>query len=203
MAPPRGQLYCCDRNCARRDDDSTPGDTDGGDAAFRTQFIPPRHAYAQAFPARSIAAKLPARRIRSKTGESDMSKEMFWLVLTVAMTGLFWVPYILDRTMVRGLVGAMANPSPSDKPQAAWAQRMMAAHTNAVENLVIFAPLVLAAQSMSIATPATAFACALYFWSRLAHVVVYTLGIPVLRTLSFVGGFVAQAILVLAIFKLI
>jgi hypothetical protein len=26
-----------------------------------------------------------------------MSNELFWLVLTVAMTGLFWVPYILDR----------------------------------------------------------------------------------------------------------
>ncbi|HEY8119226.1 MAG TPA: MAPEG family protein, partial [Methylophilaceae bacterium] len=88
-------------------------------------------------------------------------------------------------------------------PQSAWAQRMMAAHTNAVENLVIFAPLVLATQDLSIATPATAFACALYFWSRLVHYVVYTLGIPVLRTLAFVGGFVAQAILVLAIFKLI
>jgi uncharacterized MAPEG superfamily protein len=132
-----------------------------------------------------------------------MSKEMFWLVLTVAMTGLIWVPYILDRTMVRGLMGAMANPSPSAKPQSAWAQRMMAAHTNAVENLVIFAPLVLAAQALSIATSATAFACALYFWSRLAHVIVYTLGIPGLRTLAFVGGFIAQAILVLAIFKLI
>jgi len=132
-----------------------------------------------------------------------MSKEMFWLVLTVAMTGLIWVPYILDRTMVRGLMGAMANPSSSDKPQSAWARRMMAAHTNAVENLVIFAPLVLAAQTLSIATAATAFACALYFWSRLVHVVVYTLGIPGLRTLAFVGGFVAQAILVLAIFKLI
>ena len=46
-----------------------------------------------------------------------MSRELFWLVLTVAMTGLFWVPYILDRIMVRGLVGAMANPSPSDKAQ--------------------------------------------------------------------------------------
>ena len=34
-------------------------------------------------------------------------------------------------------------------------------------------------------------------------IVVYTLGIPVLRTLAFVGGFVAQVILVLAIFKLI
>jgi uncharacterized MAPEG superfamily protein len=105
--------------------------------------------------------------------------------------------------VVRGLVGAMANPSPTDKPQSAWAQRMMAAHTNAVENLVIFAPLVLVTQDLSIATPATAFACALYFWSRLVHYVVYTLGIPVLRTLAFVGGFVAQVILVLAIFKLI
>ncbi|MGO9045922.1 MAG: MAPEG family protein [Xanthobacteraceae bacterium] len=132
-----------------------------------------------------------------------MSNEIFWLVLTVAMTGLLWLPYILDRIMVRGLMGAMANPSPDDKPQTAWAQRLMAAHTNAVENLVVFAPLVLAAQALSIATAATAFACALYFWSRLAHAVVYTLGIPVLRTLAFAGGFVAQAILVLAIFKLI
>jgi len=132
-----------------------------------------------------------------------MSAELFWLVLTVAMTGLFWVPYILDRIMVRGLVGAMANPSASDKAQSPWARRMVAAHTNAVENLVIFAPLVLTARALSIATAVTAFACALYFWSRLAHVVVYTLGIPVLRTLSFTGGFVAQVLLVLAIFKLI
>jgi uncharacterized MAPEG superfamily protein len=132
-----------------------------------------------------------------------MSTEMFWLMLTVAMTGLFWVPYILDRIMVRGLMAAMANPSPKDRPQSAWAQRLMAAHINAVENLVIFAPLVLTARALSIATATTAFACALYFWARLAHVVVYTLGIPMLRTLSFAAGFVAQVLLVLAIFKLI
>jgi uncharacterized MAPEG superfamily protein len=132
-----------------------------------------------------------------------MSRELFWLVLTVAMTGLIWLPYILDRIAIRGLMGAMANPSPKDIPQSAWAERMMAAHTNAVENLVVFAPLVLAAQALSITTATTAFACALYFWSRLVHVVVYTLGIPVLRTLAFAGGFVAQAILVLALFKLV
>ena len=51
----------------------------------------------------------------------------------------------------------------------------------------------LAAQLLSIATPITGFACALYFWSRLAHVIVYTLGIPVLRTLAFAGRFAAQA----------
>jgi uncharacterized MAPEG superfamily protein len=122
-----------------------------------------------------------------------MSSELFWLVLTVALTGLLWVPYILDRITVRGLIGAMANPSPSDKAQSPWARRLMAAHTNAVET----------ARALGIATAVTAFACALYFWSRLAHVVVYTLGIPMLRTLSFAAGFVAQALLVLAIFKLI
>src|SRR4051812_19645339 len=101
-----------------------------------------------------------------------MSKELYWLVLTAAMTGLLWVPYILDRIMVRGPMGATANPSPADKPQSPWARRMILAHNNAVENLVVFAPLVLTAQALNIHTATTAFACALYFWCRLAHVAV-------------------------------
>ena len=47
-----------------------------------------------------------------------MTKELLWLTLTVILTGLMWVPYILDRVMVRGLMGAMANPSRNDKPQS-------------------------------------------------------------------------------------
>ena len=35
-----------------------------------------------------------------------MSKELYWLTLTAAMTALLWVPYILDRIMVRGAMGA-------------------------------------------------------------------------------------------------
>jgi uncharacterized MAPEG superfamily protein len=132
-----------------------------------------------------------------------MPRELFWLTLTVAMTGLIWIPYILDRMMVRGLMGTLANPSPDDKPQSPWAQRMMAAHVNAIENLVVFAALVLIAQDTNVSNGATVFAAGLYFWSRLAHVVVYTAGIPVARTLAFAGGFVAQAIFVLAIFKLL
>ena len=37
-----------------------------------------------------------------------MSHELFWLVMTTAMTGLLWIPYILDRIMVRGLMATMA-----------------------------------------------------------------------------------------------
>ena len=44
-------------------------------------------------------------------------------------------------------------------------------------------------------------ACAVYFWARVAHLIVYTLGLPVFRTLAFTVGFLAQAVLALAIFK--
>lgn len=129
-----------------------------------------------------------------------MSKELYWLTLTVILTGLLWVPYILDRAYVRGLVGAMANPSPNDRPQSAWAQRLQKAHYNAVENLVLFAALVLTLNVMHHSTESTVLACAVYFWARLAHAVIYALGIPILRTLAFTVGFLAQVALVLAVF---
>jgi uncharacterized MAPEG superfamily protein len=129
-----------------------------------------------------------------------MSREFMWLTLTVILTGLLWIPYIVDRVMVRGLMGSMANPSRKDKPQSPWAMRLYFAHTNAVENLVIFAPLVLILDSMGHSTESTAIACAVYFWARLAHAIVYALGIPVFRTLAFSVGFLAQAALVLAVF---
>lgn len=129
-----------------------------------------------------------------------MTRELMWLTLTIILTGVLWIPYILDRIMVRGLMGAMANPSRNDPPQSPWAQRLYFAHTNAVENLVIFAALVLILDSQGINTQATAIACAVYFWARLAHVIVYAIGIPVLRTLAFSVGFAAQITLVLAVF---
>jgi uncharacterized MAPEG superfamily protein len=129
-----------------------------------------------------------------------MFRELMWLTLTVILTGVLWIPYILDRIMVRGLMGAMANPARNDKPQTPWAQRLYFAHTNAVENLVIFATLVLILEAQDHSTESTTIACAVYFWARLTHVIVYALGIPVLRTLAFAVGFLAQVALVLAIF---
>ena len=132
-----------------------------------------------------------------------MTRELFWLTLTVILTGLLWIPYILNRCQVRGLSGAMANPSRNDKPHAEWATRLMFAHDNAVENLVIFAPLVLILAQIDYSTKWTVYACAVYFWARVAHIVVYTLGLPVFRTLAFTVGFFAQAVLALAIFKVV
>ena len=129
-----------------------------------------------------------------------MTQEFMWLTLPVILTMVLWIPYTLDRIRVRGLMGAMANPSRDDKPQSPWAQRLYFAHTNAVDNLVVFAPLVLILDSMGHSTQSTIIACAVYFWARLAHAVIYALGITVLRTVAFTVGFLAQAALVLAVF---
>jgi uncharacterized MAPEG superfamily protein len=126
-----------------------------------------------------------------------------WLTLTVILTGILWIPYMIDRAKVRGLMAAMDNPSRNDKPQSPWAQRMYFAHTNAVDNLVIFAPLVLILDDIGYSTQTTVIACAVYFWARLAHAIVYAMGVPVLRTLAFLVGFLAQAVLVLAVFRLV
>ena len=131
-----------------------------------------------------------------------MTREIFWLTLTIALTGLLWVPYLIDRIQVRGFAKAMDNPSPRDKPQSPWAQRLYFAHTNAVDNLVLFAPLVLILDSRNISTGLTAGACAVYFWARLAHAIVYAFGIPVARTLTFAAGWAACAVLVLAILRI-
>jgi uncharacterized MAPEG superfamily protein len=132
-----------------------------------------------------------------------MTRELFWLTLTVILTGLMWLPYIINRCQVRGISGAMANPSRNDKPHAEWATRLMFAHDNAVENLIIFAPLVLILAQIDYSSQSTVYACAVYFWARVAHLIVYTLGLPVFRTLAFTAGFLAQAVLALAIFKMV
>lgn len=123
-----------------------------------------------------------------------MKPELLYLALVTAFTGLLWVPYILDRVAVRGLVDAVGYPE-NPKPQSPWAQRLMKAHTNAVENLVVFAPLVLLAGVTGVTSAIVGTAAAVYFWARVVHAASYTFAVPWVRTLSFTVGFFAQAVI--------
>jgi len=120
-----------------------------------------------------------------------MKPELLYLVCVTLLTALMWMPYILDRMTVRGILDTVGYPD-SPKPQSAWAKRMMSAHSNAVENLVIFAALVLAANAAGVSNSTTVLACAVYFWARVVHFLAYTFALPWIRTLAFVFGFLAQ-----------
>ena len=123
-----------------------------------------------------------------------MKTEVWYLVLVTTFTALLWIPYILDRLMVRGLMDAVGYPD-NPKPQSLWAQRLMKAHANAVENLVVFAALVLAAQVAGVSNGAIATAAMVYFWARMVHALVFTFGIPWLRTISFTVGWICQIVI--------
>ena len=120
-----------------------------------------------------------------------ITTELSYLTWTTIITALMWMPYVLNLIAVRGLVAAVSYPV-DPKPLAPWAARMKQAHANAIENLVVFATLVLVAHIAGVNNEVTAIACAVYFWARVVHFVVLGFGIPWIRTLSFVTGFGCQ-----------
>lgn len=122
-----------------------------------------------------------------------MSAALTYLVWITALTALMWVPYILDRFMVRSLMDAVGYPD-SPPPGSPWAERMRNAHYNAVENLVVFAPLVVVAEVLGVSNELTATTALVYLWARVVHFVVYALKLPWLRALAFVVGWACQLV---------
>lgn len=125
-----------------------------------------------------------------------MTSELMSLTWVTTLTAVMWMPYILNMIAVRGLVDAVGYPD-DPKPLSAWAAKMKAAHANAVENLVVFAALVLIADATGVSNSTTVLACQLYFWARLVHLLSYTFAIPWVRTIAFAAGFACQIAIVL------
>lgn len=113
-----------------------------------------------------------------------MTAELKYLALTATLTAFMWVPYILNVIMNNKLSDAVGYPA-SPLKMVLWAERLKKAHYNAVENLVVFASLILVANAAGISNAATVSAAAVFFWARLVYAIVYSAGVPWLRTLSF------------------
>jgi len=114
-----------------------------------------------------------------------MSQLEFYTGLSALWIAVAWMPYIIDRIMVRGLMGALANPSPDLAPQSAWAQRAKAAHSVAVQAFAAFAPLAVIAMIRFPEDSYPGLLAMTFFFGIFAHYIIYSLGITVLRTLSF------------------
>lgn len=127
-----------------------------------------------------------------------MTTELQMLAWTAGLTALFWLPYILAHVLNVGVMEALTYRA-DGTALPAWAARAKKAHYNAVENLVVFASLILVAHLAGVATETTATAATAYFWLRAAHYVFYISGIPFTRTLTFAGAWLALAAIFLEI----
>jgi uncharacterized MAPEG superfamily protein len=125
-----------------------------------------------------------------------LTPDLTWLTMTLFMTSLLWVPYILQLIVQLGPVQAVWDPTGAHPHDVDWALRAKRAHYNAVENLVVFAPLVILVSVLGLNDALTAAAAMVYFFARTAHYIIHVLAIPVLRTVVFIVGFGCQIVMV-------
>ena len=133
-----------------------------------------------------------------------MTTELTYLFLTSLFLTLAWIPHIVGQVMVQGLLTPNDYTNlreQSDFP--AWVRRANRAHVNLVEQFAAFAALVLIAHVLEISTSTTAMAATVYFWSRVAHFVVFIAGVTVLmaRTVIFSVSWVAILVLAAAVWS--
>ena len=120
-----------------------------------------------------------------------MTTELSMLVWAAGLTGILWLPYILAIGLQTGIMNQLKyNPLPDDLP--AWIERAKAHHRNSVENLVIFAALIITAHLAEANNAATASAAITFFWARVAHLIVHYAGIPYLRTVAWFVSWLAM-----------
>lgn len=116
-----------------------------------------------------------------------MPPELLNLARISAFTAVLWVPYVCNRALLGGVLHEMGYPHPITV-LSPWAARLRTAHANAIENLAVFAPLVLIAHAVGVTNSTTVAASAAFLWARVAHAAAYTFRVPVIRTLAFCVG---------------
>ena len=122
-----------------------------------------------------------------------MSADLKYLAFTAILTASLWIPYIACQVMTNGGLTPPNYLDPAPRPVPLWGRRADRTYINAVETFAPFAALVIAVHLVGKANAMTAFWATAFFWLRLAHAVVYLLGIPYLRTILFTLGYVAVA----------
>jgi uncharacterized MAPEG superfamily protein len=110
-----------------------------------------------------------------------MSLELKLLACSVALAFIQMVVALFGAMLQVGLPALAGNRE--NLPEiTGWAGRAMRAHRNMLENLLLFAALVLVGHAAGKLNATTALGAQLFIWARLAYAVVYVAGVPWLRT---------------------
>src|SRR3981189_3370723 len=119
-----------------------------------------------------------------------MSTDLRYLAFTAILTASLWIPFVVAQVMTNGPLQPQNYVDPTPRPLPLWGKRADRTYINAVETFAPLAALVIVAHLAGKANAMTGFWAVAFFWLRLAHAVVYLLGIPYVRTLIFTLGYV-------------
>lgn len=123
-----------------------------------------------------------------------MTTELTYLFLTALLLSVAWIPHIVGQVMTSGLLTQDDYTNLREQSEfPAWVRRANRAHINLVEQFGAFAALVLIANSLGISSATMALSATVFFWARVAHFVVFLIGVRVLmaRTVIFTVAWLA------------
>jgi uncharacterized MAPEG superfamily protein len=123
-----------------------------------------------------------------------MTPELLYLIWSAALTLVLVIIAVGGATLQVGLPTLAGNREELPEMKG-WAGRAQRAHSNMLENLVLFAILVLATKAVGVRNDITLLGAQLFFWGRVAHAVIYIAGIPWLRTAAWVVSVVGLALI--------
>ena len=131
-----------------------------------------------------------------------MSPDLKYLLFS---TLLCFVQVLIAATGANQAVGLPTLAGNREKlPEfTGWAGRAKRAHLNMIENLVLFAALVLIAAAAGKANAMTAMGAMIFFWARLAYAVIYLAGIAWLRTVAWFVSVIGMALIAIELLKAI
>jgi uncharacterized MAPEG superfamily protein len=113
-----------------------------------------------------------------------MTVEFQLLIWSLGLTFVQMLVAVVGTILYLGIPKAASNRERiAELP--GWAGRARRAHLNMIENMVLFAPLIIIADIAGRDNGMTQLGAQLFFWARVAYAVIYLAGIPYLRTLAW------------------
>ena len=127
-----------------------------------------------------------------------MTIELTMLVYSVALLVIVIAVQATAGILAQGLP-AMAGSRDNLGEPSQFQSRSKRVAENHKEGLLLFAPLVLAASAAGISTELTVLGAQLFFYSRIAHAVIYLAGWPWIRPLAWFVGLVGTLMILFAL----
>jgi uncharacterized MAPEG superfamily protein len=125
-----------------------------------------------------------------------MTLEFQLLIWSLGLTFVQMLVALIGTCLYLGLPKAAGNRERIPELPG-WPGRARRAHVNMIENMVLFAPLIIIADIAGRDNGMTERGAELFFWARLAYAVIYVAGIPYLRTLAWLVSVVGLALIFL------
>ena len=112
------------------------------------------------------------------------------IVVLAAAGGLALMLTLIQGTrnvLVLGLTTAAGNQH-DVAPWGGWNDRLNRALRNLIEAIAIYAPIAIAVYALGVGNETSALGAKIFFGARLVHAVVYTAGVPWIRTGAWFVG---------------